>query len=562
VSDAKRELVNWFETLRVTDIPIVGGKNASLGEMINAGLPVPPGFAITAYSYEKFINETLLVEKIYKVINEVITDKNDPKLYDVASKKIRALIEKTPIPKDISNAIKAAYIEMNKRLNLKETFVAVRSSATAEDLPDASFAGQQETFLNIRGTTDLMDKVVKCWSSLFTPRAIFYRNEKGFAHEKVFISVGVQKMVNSRAAGVMFTINPATGETGEIMIEGNFGLGETVVSGVVNPDNFLVDKNNLKITECRLARKTVMYIRDPKTGSTIHMDIPEYRQKVQCVSDEEVFKLAELAKRIERHYGKAMDIEGAIDQDLPFPSNIFIDQARPETVWSSKSVEQPTAELKKPEEQLKVVVKGISAGKRGYGVGVAKVVLNPDEANLEMKKGDILVTDMTNPDFVPFMKIASAIVTNKGGVTSHAAIVSRELNIPCVVGTETATQVMKTGVQYTVDSRNGVIYQGVLAQAVQPAPVVNGTAAATATLLQTEYVPVTATKIYMNLAIPEKIEEYKNLPFQGIGLMRTEFIFASYIGEHPCNFVETGQQHKLVDKLAEGIATVARAIQP
>ena len=563
MSDAKRELVSWFETLRVTDIPSVGGKNASLGEMINAGLPVPPGFAVTAYSYEKFINETLLVEKIYKVIDEVITDKDDPKLYDVASKKIRELIEKTPIPKDIEVAIKAAFKEMNKKLNMKETFVAVRSSATAEDLPDASFAGQQETFLNIRGTEDLMDKVRKCWSSLFTPRAIFYRNEKGFAHEKVFISVGVQKMVNSRAAGVMFTINPTNGAPDEIMIEGNYGLGETVVSGAVNPDNFIVDKKTVAITERRTAKKTVMYVRDPKTGSTIHLDVPDDKQKVTCVSDEEVLKLAELGKRIERHYGKAMDIEWAIDQDLPFPSNMFIVQARPETVWSSKPVEKPEAELKKSEEQLKVVVKGISAGKKGYGVGIAKVVLNPDEANREMKKGDILVTDMTNPDFVPFMKIASAIVTDKGGVTSHAAIVSRELSIPCVVGTETATQVMKTGQQYTVDSRNGIIYEGVLAQAVQqPATAPNGTATAAMVTQIAESAPVTATKIYMNLAIPEKIEDYKNLPFQGIGLMRTEFIFADYIREHPCSFVESGQSQKMVDMLADGISTVARAVQP
>jgi pyruvate,water dikinase len=352
VSDSKKELVSWFETLRVTDIPSVGGKNASLGEMINAGLPVPPGFAVTAYSYEKFIEETFLVEKIYKIINEVITDKNNPKQYDMASKQIRELIEKTPIPKQIETAIKKAYREMNKKLNLKEAFVAVRSSATAEDLPDASFAGQQETFLNTRGEDDLMDNVLKCWSSLFTPRAIFYRNEKGFAHEKVFISVGVQKMVNSRAAGVMFTINPTTGTTDEIMIEGNYGLGETVVSGAVNPDNYIIDKKAVKIKERRMAKKTIMYIRDPKTGSTIHLDVPEDKQKMPCVSDEEVLKLAELAKRIERHYGKAMDIEWAIDQDLPFPTNMFIVQARPETVWSSKTMDEQVAEVKKPEEQL------------------------------------------------------------------------------------------------------------------------------------------------------------------------------------------------------------------
>jgi pyruvate, water dikinase len=562
VSDAKRELVSWFETLRVTDIPSVGGKNASLGEMINAGLPVPPGFAITAYSYEKFINETLLVEKIYKVINDVITDKNNPKLYDTASKKIRELIEKTPVPKDIEIAIKAAYKEMNKRLNLKETFAAVRSSATAEDLPDASFAGQQETFLNIRGNEDLMDKVRKCWSSLFTPRAIFYRNEKGFAHEKVFISVGVQKMVNSRAAGVMFTINPVSGDQGEIMIEGNYGLGETVVSGAVNPDNFIVDKKTLTIKEHRYARKTIQYLRDPKTGSTVHLEVPEDKQKLPCISDEEVLKLAEIATRIERHYGKAMDIEWAIDQDLPYPQNLFIVQARPETVWSSKSGEAPEKAGEKGEQKMKVIVKGISAGRKGYGVGLAKVVLNPDEANNEMKKGDILVTGMTDPDFVPFMKMASAIVTDRGGATSHAAIVSRELNIPCVVGTETATQIMKTGQQYTVDSRSGVVYEGLLAEVAAQSQSAPATANVSSQVQFTEAAPVTATKIYMNLAAPEMIEQYKNLPFQGIGLMRTEFIFLNYVGEHPLHLIETGQSQKLVDKFAEGVSKVARAVEP
>ena len=466
----EKELVLWFDDVRKEDIPVVGGKNASLGEMINAGLPVPPGFAVTAYSYEKYIQEEQIAEQIYKIIKETVTNPNDPKQYDTASKKIRELIEKTPMPKEIETAIRTAYKELNQRLELKDIFVAVRSSATAEDLPDASFAGQQETFLNVRGADDLIDKVRKCWSSLFTPRAIFYRTEKGFAHEKVFISVGVQKMVNSGCAGVMFTINPVTGNSDEIVIEGNYGLGETVVSGAVNPDDFVVDKNTVKITERRISRKTIMYLRDPKTGKTVHLDVPEDKQKVTCLSDQEIFTLAELAKRIEKHYGKPMDIEWAIDQDLSFPENMFIVQARPETVWSTKNMETPLrTEENKAEETLKVVVRGISAGRKGYGVGKATVVLNPDDAHRDMHKGDILVTGMTDPDFVPFMKMASAIVTDKGGVTSHAAIVSRELSIPCIVGTETATQVMKTGKEYTVDSRNGVVYEGIMAQAVQPA---------------------------------------------------------------------------------------------
>jgi pyruvate,water dikinase len=555
LSETNQALVLWFETLRNTDVPIVGGKNASLGEMINAGMPVPPGFAVTAYAYEKFITETEIAKKIYQIINETVTDPNDPKQYDTASKKIRTLIEKTPMPPKIASSIKAAYKELNKRSNLKATFVAVRSSATAEDLPDASFAGQQETYLNVRGPDELLEKVVKCWSSLFTPRAIFYRNEKGFAHGKVFISVGVQKMVNSRAAGVMFTINPVTGETDEIVIEGNYGLGETVVSGVVNPDDFVVDKNTLKIEERRIARKTVQYIRDPKTGKTVHLDVPAEKQKETCVSDEEIIHLAKLANLIEAHYKKAMDIEWAIDKDLSFPTNIFVVQARPETVWSAKGMESTQVGEGKPQADLKVAVKGIAAGKRGYGFGVAKVVLTPDEASEKMQKGDVLVTDMTNPDFVPFMKIASAIVTDKGGITSHAAIVSRELAIPCVVGTETATEVLKTGKEYTVDSRNGIIYEGILREATEATKQ-------SAVAVVADSAPVTATKIYMNLGVPEKIEDYKNLPFEGIGLMRTEFILASAIGEHPLSFVDTGKSQQFVDKLAEGVATVARAIQP
>jgi len=563
LSGTKKDLVTWFGDLRKTDIPLVGGKNANLGEMISAGLPVPPGFAVTAYAYETFIEETRIAEKIYEIIKETVTDINDPKQYEQASKKIRALIERTQVPKEIERDVKLAYKELNKRLNLKDAFVAVRSSATAEDLADASFAGQQETYLNVKGEDDLLEKVVKCWSSLFTPRAIFYRNEKGFAHEKVFISVGVQKMVNSRAAGVIFTLNPVTGNTDEIVIEGNYGLGETVVSGAVNPDHFDVDKSTLKIKERQLARKTIQYLRDPKTGETVHLDVPEEKQKLPCISDDEILKLAELAKRIEQHYGKPQDIEWAIDKDLTFPSNVFIVQSRPETVWSVKVLETSTkVEERKPEGELKVVVKGLSAGKRGYGVGIAKVVLTIEDASKAMKKGDILVTDMTNPDYVPFMKIASAIVTDRGGVTSHAAIVSRELAIPCIVGTETATKVMETGKEYTVDSRNGIVYEGLLAEAAQQTMPQGAAATAANVMAAVEPVPVTATKIYMNLGVPEKIDDYKNLPFEGIGLMRIEFILASYIGEHPLYFVETGQSQKFVDKLADGVATVARAIQP
>ena len=563
MSEIKKDWIIWFENLRKTDIPSVGGKNANLGEMISANIPVPPGFAITAYSYKVFIEETGIATKIYEIINETVTNPNDPKQYEIASKKIRELIEATPMPKEIEEATKTAYEELCKRLNVNDVFVAVRSSATAEDLPDASFAGQQETYLNVKGAKELLEKSVKCWSSLFTPRAIFYRTEKGFAHEKVLISIGVQKMVNSKAAGVIFTINPVTGDPNQIVIEGNYGLGEAVVSGAVTPDDFVVDKKTLKMIERRIAKKTVQYVRGPNTGETVHLEVPAEKQEQPCLNDEEILKLAELAKSIEQHYAKPQDIEWAIDSDLSFPANIFIVQSRPETVWSTKKAQAPKEVEIKPAEMLTVIVKGIPAGRRGLVSGVAKVVLNPEEASKKMMKGDILVTDMTNPDYVPFMKLASAIVTDKGGVTSHAAIVSRELGIPCLVGTENATKLMASGKEYTVDSGSGVVYEGSMPTlAGQPSSVGPSALPITAAGGIFQPVPVTATKIYMNLGVPEKIEEYKDLPFEGIGLMRIEFILASYIGEHPLYLVETGQSQKFVDMLAEGIATVARAIQP
>jgi len=563
----REDLILWFENLRRTDIPSVGGKNANLGEVTSAGIPVPPGFAITAFAYKKFIDEMEIARKIYEIIGETVIDRNSPDQYEQASKKIRELIEKTRMPKEIEDATRSAYKELCRRLNMKDAFVAVRSSATAEDLPDASFAGQQETFLNVRGVEELLKSTVKCWSSLFTPRAIFYRDEKGFPHEKVLISVGVQKMVNSKAAGVIFTLNPVTGDRTQIVIEGNYGLGEAVVSGSVTPDDFVIDKATMKVIEKKIPKKTVQYIRDLKTGKTIHASVPPEDQNQPCINDEEIHKLAELAMRIEGHYGKPQDIEWAIDRDLKFPENVFIVQSRPETVFSAMKPEVPETaepEMEKPAEALKVVVKGLAAGRRVRATGVAKVALSPQDAAKIMKKGDILVTDMTNPDYVPFMKLAGAIITDKGGVTSHAAIVSRELGIPCIVGTDNATKVLITGKNYTVDSAAGVVYEGTMPSAgervsggamlTQPGQMMGGGVY--------QSVPVTATKIYMNLGVPEKIDDYKDLPFEGIGLMRIEFILASYIGEHPLYLVETGQSQKFVDKLAEGISTVARAIQP
>ncbi|MEM4790129.1 MAG: phosphoenolpyruvate synthase [Thermofilum sp.] len=559
-SKAERVIL-WFEELTKEDVPIVGGKNANLGEMIRAGIPVPPGFAVTAYAFRRFIEEMGIKEKIQQILREQVKPgASEPRDYEEASKRIRELIEKTPMPKDIEEAIKAAYRELSRRVGKREEFVAVRSSATAEDLPDASFAGQQETYLNVKGEDEVVEKVKKCWSSLFTPRAIFYRESKGFAHEKVLISVAVQKMVNSRSAGVMFTIHPVTGEEDKIVIEGSWGLGEVVVGGKVTPDEWVVDKKTLTILERRVSEKSIEIVRDPKTGGNLEREVDPERRKAPCLSDEEVRRLAELAVLIEKHYGRPMDIEWAIDRDMPFPDSVFIVQARPETVWSSRKAEAKPAEVKAVRlTEAKPVVKGLAASP-GVAFGKAKVCLTLDDAKKLMQKGDILVTKMTDPDWVPYMRLASAIVTDEGGMTAHAAIVSRELGIPCIVGTREATKVMQTGVEYTVDARSGVVYEGYVEELVGKKE--EKPAAAAAAPIEVILKPITATKIYMNLGVPDKIFEYKDLPFDGIGLMRVEFIMASWVKEHPLYLLETGRGDVLVDKMAEGIAMVAREIYP
>ncbi|MEM1521469.1 MAG: phosphoenolpyruvate synthase [Thermofilaceae archaeon] len=561
MKDKATEVILWFEELTKDDVPLVGGKNANLGEMIRAGIPVPPGFAVTAYAYRKFIEETGIRDEIQKILRErVRPGASAPEDYIEASREIRELIENTPMPKDIEEAIRKAYRELCERLGKAEEFVAVRSSATAEDLPDASFAGQQETYLNVKGEDEVVEKVKKCWSSLFTPRAIFYRESKGFAHEKVLISVAVQKMVNSRSAGVMFTIHPVTGEKDKIVIEGAWGLGESVVAGKVTPDEWVVDKNTLQIVERRVSEKVRELVRDPATGRNIEREVELGRRNAPALNDDEVRMLAELAVKIEKHYGRPMDIEWAVDRDLKFPESVFIVQARPETVWSAKAVEAKPAEEKAVRlAEAKPVVKGLPASP-GVVYGVAKVCLTLEDAKKLMQKGDILVTKMTDPDWVPYMRLAAAIVTDEGGMTAHAAIVSRELGIPCIVGTREATKVMRTGEGYTVDARAGVVYEGYIEELLgkkeeKPAP-------ALAAPIEIILKPVTATKIYMNLGVPDKIHEYKDLPFDGIGLMRVEFIMASWVKEHPLYLFETGRGDVLVDRMAEGVAMVAREIYP
>lgn len=582
------KFVVWLEEVTKDDVVLVGGKNANLGEMIRAGIPVPPGFAVTAYAYKYFLDKTGLGEKIYSMLKEL--DVNDKKALDETTAKIRKMILEEPMPPEIEEEIRKYYRELARKLNMDPANlrVAVRSSATAEDMPEASFAGQQDTYLNIYGEEKVVEHVKKCWASLFTSRATFYRVAQGIPHEKALMSVTVQKMVNSRSAGVMFTLHPVTGDETVVAIEGSWGLGESVVGGKVTPDEWIVDKNTLEIKEQRINRKTFAIIFDPAKGHNIHIEWDEKRQtwisenkpvdleitKIMhpdkpALNEDEVKRLAELAILIEKHYGRHMDIEWAVDADLPFPENVLIVQARPETVWSARK-EKAKTEAKTVEagrtvslSEAKIIARGLPASP-GIGAGVAKVIFDPHSKEAqEFKEGEVLVTKMTDPDWVPLMKKAAAIVTDEGGMTSHAAIVSRELGIPAVVGTGNATQVIKSGIEVTVDGGKGVIYEGIVEELVKPREAkveVAGVGISPEQLLP--LYPVTATRIYMNLGEPDVIERYKDLPFDGIGLMRIEFIITDWIQYHPLYLIEIGKEDLFVNKLAEGIAKVAQAIYP
>ncbi len=562
MASSEAPLVVWIDQLRASDTELAGGKGANLGELVSIGVPVPPGFVVTTYAYRRFIEATGLGEVIRSILENL--DINDPLKVEEASKKIREAIMSKPMPKYIEEVIRKAYRELGEKIGIRDPFVAVRSSASAEDLPTASFAGQQDTYLNVRGEDNVVERVKACWASLFTARAIVYRAEQGIDHFKVAMAVVVQKMVNSRSAGVMFTLHPVTGDTSVIVIESSWGLGEAVVGGRVTPDEFVVDKKTLKIKEKRIAKKEIMIIYDPEKGKNVTIKVPEDMATKPSISDEEAISLAKYGIKIEQHYGNPMDIEWAIDKDIKPPNNIFIVQARHETVWSRKLKEKKAAGEKveaKPPEEARILVRGLPASP-GIATGVARVILDPHSKEAEeFKEGDILVTRMTDPDWVPIMKKAAAIVTDEGGMTSHAAIVSRELGIPAVVGTGKATKVIKTGMLITVDGYRGVVYEGRVEIGKKKEKTVTGAASISPEVLRDLY-PVTGTKIYMNLGEPAAIDKYAHLPFDGIGLMRIEFILSDWIGYHPLYLIETNKPELFVNKLAEGIAKVASTIYP
>lgn len=549
----EEQFLLWFEQLEKTDVAIVGGKSASLGEMTSkTDVPVPYGFATTAYAYRYFIEKSGLKEKIAALLAELTDVENSALLRDVSAK-LRAAIMAEKMPEDLQNAIAEAYAELGRKVGEDLPFVAVRSSATAEDLPDASFAGQQDTYLNVQGAETIIAKVKECYASCFTDRAVYYREKQGFDHIEVALSAVIQMMVFSKSAGVMFTVNVATGNDENILIEAAYGLGEYVVQGTVTPDSYTVSKADNKIIECNVNEQEIMLVRK-KGGDCEEMPVPEENRRKQTITNEQVLELANYAKKIEKHYGCYMDIEWGIDERT---DKVWILQARPETVWSrrnkdgSKKVEKASVVIDR-----KVVVKGLPASP-GQVSGRAHVILDPSRID-EFKSGEILVTEMTAPDWVPAMKKALAIVTDSGGMTCHASIVSRELGIPCIVGTksrgEAATLTIKDGMEITVDATNGIVYEGIIETAKKPE--------ATGTVVAAETFPVTGTKIYMNLGDPELAEKYSALPCDGIGLMREEFIWTTYIHEHPLYLIKTGHPEKVVDQLAEGFRQVCQAMAP
>ena len=535
---ASEQQVLWFTEVGKQDIPLVGGKGANLGEITQAQIPVPPGFIVTAHTYSRFLEQSGLRPTIEKLLSPL--DYNDSARLQEVSREIKSLICSAPVPQQIATEIKQAYRQLGGGP------VAVRSSATAEDLADASFAGQQATFLNVVGEDEVVDAVRACWASLFEARAIFYRADKGFEHMKVFIAVPVQRMVQSSRSGVMFTLEPVSGDRSKITIEAVFGLGEAIVSGELTPDLYVLDKASLRILEKRVVNQERQFVRNPEAragdGGNVWLAVPGELRDQQKLSDEQIVALAAIGKRVEDHYSFPQDIEWAEEG-----GELYILQTRPVTALAVADVEGGEAE-----ETAPVLVSG-SPASPGAAAGPVKIVLSSSEID-RVKQGDVLVAEMTTPDFVPAMKRAVAIVTDRGGRTAHAAIVSRELGIPCVVGAAGATTTLSDDQFVTVDGSQGKVYEGRaearLAWAAQEK-------ARQATMGAIE----TRTRLYVNLAEPELAEVVAARNVDGVGLLRAEFMIAQ-IGEHPQLAIDEGRSEEYIDKLADSLLKFAKAFHP
>ena len=567
------DLVLWLDALRLSDLGKVGGKNSSLGEMIGnlskLGVSVPGGYATTAEAFQQFIAQSGLAQRIQDRLATL--DVDDVSALTTAGAEIRRWVIETPLIPEFDKAVREAYAELCKRAGGENVAVAVRSSATAEDLPDASFAGQQETFLNVSGADDVIHTLKEVFASLYNDRAIAYRVHHGFKHEDVSLSAGVQLMVRSDvgASGVLFTLDTESGFRDAVFVTGSYGLGEMVVQGAVNPDEFYVYKPTLKAGKPAILRRQI----GAKQQRMVYSDKPGERVRIEetpladrakfCLSDEEVHELSRQALTIEEHYGRPMDIEWAKDGNT---GKLYIVQARPETVKSRDHVTQ--IERFQLHKRGPVLAEGRSVGQK-IGSGVARVVRSIKDMD-HVQPGDVLVADMTDPDWEPVMKRASAIVTNRGGRTCHAAIIARELGVPAIVGTGNGLDVIPDGAEVTVscaEGDTGFIYEGLL-------PFERITA-------DLGKMPPAPLKIMMNVANPERAFDFAMLPNAGVGLARLEMIIASHIGVHPKALLDYDAQDAetkrkidermagyaspvdfYVDRLAEGIATITAAFAP
>lgn len=570
----------WFKEIGMKDVPMVGGKGASLGEMENNGFPVPTGFVVTSEAYFKFLESSGIKQQIVEAIDSI--DVENTAQLEAVTQNVRELIENTKMLPNIKSEIVSNYIMLDQT---KPALVAVRSSATAEDLPEASFAGQQETYLNISGTDEVVDAVQKCWASLFTARAVYYRKKQGFGTEKVGLCAVIQKMVESVVSGIMFTANP-NGELGQIIIEAGWGLGETVVSGSITPDNYIVDKKNLNILNKKMNKQEYMLVKDG--AENVQVNLGERKAIMQKLSDTKITELAEIGRKIEEHYAKPMDIEWALEDD-----KLFIVQARPITTLGKKVTGSAVQTTDKP------IIEGLPAAP-GVVSGIVKIV--PEIKDIEkVVKGDILVTKMTSPSWVPVMKKASGIITDEGGSTCHAAIVSRELGIPCIVGTGNATEVLKDGTEVTLDGFRGAVYAGKVNvkvekhetqvfdeeeidtlesaleedEAEEKEPAVKekiGT-------IEKEYAGLKykemdpekkeaekkelidllkelSIKVKVNVALPDAADAATATKADGVGLLRAEHMITSS-GTHPAEFIRQNKDVELKDVVKKGIRVVA-----
>jgi pyruvate,water dikinase len=530
--------VVWLEDVRSADLGTVGGKAASLGELTAAGLPVPPGFVVTAGTYRTFIEEAEIDEELFAAVD---VDAEDSSALAAAQERAHELIMETDLPEEVREEILDAYDSMGGD---EEAFVAVRSSATAEDLPDASFAGQQETFLNVT-RDDLLHRVKECWASLFSQRAIYYRNRQGFPHDEVDIAVVVQQMVDAEKSGVMFTSHPSTGER-RIIIEAAWGLGEAVVSGSVSPDNYVVDRESEAVEEVTVAEKKVMHVKDEETGETVEREVPADKREERVLTDDEISELVALGERVEEHYDKPQDVEWAI-----VGSEVYMLQSRPITTISDTASEAAAADVGGDEDG--VIMRGLGASP-GVVSGSVRIVTKLDQLD-KVADGDIIVTEMTMPDMVPAMKRAAGIVTDEGGMTSHAAIVSRELGVPAVVGTGKATRELHDDQVITIDGDKGTIREGreggddpehEPVEEVRP---------------KTPVKPMTATEVKVNVSIPEAAERAAATGADGVGLLRTEHMVLS-LGQTPERYMERQGRREFVDELVDGIRYVAEEFYP